>query len=64
MTKIELENGKYTILHDNGNNLRALRYGEEWRSLTGDGMVLAMAHKIESQQEYIDKLVKLLDEYN
>jgi hypothetical protein len=45
-TRIDLENGKYTVIHENGSNLRALRYGEEWRSLTGDGLVLAMAHQI------------------
>lgn len=51
MTKIELEGGKYTIIHENGCNLRALRYGEEWRNLIGDNLVLAMAQEIEELRE-------------
>lgn len=50
-TRIELENGKYTVCHDNGTNFRALRHGEEWRSLAGDGLVLAMAQRIEELEE-------------
>lgn len=56
MTVIELEDGKYTIIHDNGNNFRALRYGEEWCSLVGDGLILAMAHQIEDLQEQVNYL--------
>lgn len=47
MTRIELDGGKYTVCHENGTNLRALRNGEPWRELTGDGLVLAMAQRIE-----------------
>jgi len=47
-TRIEIEDGKYAVVHDNGADLRALRYGEPWRDLTGDGLVLAMAQEIEA----------------
>lgn len=47
-TEITLEDGKYTVAHEDGVNLRALRYGQPWRDLTGDGLVLAMAQEIES----------------
>jgi hypothetical protein len=47
MTRIELEGGKYTVIHDNGADFHALRNGERWRDLVGDGLVLAMAHEIE-----------------
>ena len=40
-------NDKYTLVHDDGVGLHALRYGEQWRDLTGDGLVLAMAQEIE-----------------
>lgn len=50
-TRIDLENGKYTVIHNNGADFRALRYGESWRSLTGDGLVLAMAQKITEAEE-------------
>ena len=46
MTKLELAEGKYTvILHDNY-TFEALRYGEKWRDLTGDGMVFAMFQEL------------------
>lgn len=51
MIKIELEGGKYTIIHDNGCGLKALRYGEEWRNLVGDNLVLAMTNEIERLRE-------------
>jgi len=38
--------GKYTLIMDAG-NLRALRYGEAWRDLAGDGFVMALGHEIE-----------------
>lgn len=55
-TSIVLNNGKYTVVHNNGANLRALRHGEEWRSLVGDGLVLSMAQEIESLIEQTNKL--------
>lgn len=46
-TAIALEGGEYAVLHDNGANLRAYRYGAPWRDLTGDGLVLALVQRIE-----------------
>lgn len=44
---------KYTLIfHENG-RLTALRYNEEWRDLTGDGLVLAMLQEFdELSQRY------------
>lgn len=49
MTKIELCDGKYTVVDElnEGGRLYALRYGEEWRSLAGDQLVYAMFCEIE-----------------
>jgi hypothetical protein len=44
--KIELDDGKY-ILTDEDGPLKALRYGEEWRDLTGDKMVSSLCYEIE-----------------
>lgn len=52
MTKLDFEGGKYTVIHENGCNFKALRYGEEWRDLVGDGLVLAIV------QEHEDVLVE------
>jgi photosystem II stability/assembly factor-like uncharacterized protein len=56
-TSITVADGKYTVSHDNGANLKALRYGEEWRDLVGDGLVLALVQEIERLQE--EKHMKL-----
>ncbi|PPD55292.1 MAG: hypothetical protein CTY12_01415 [Methylotenera sp.] len=49
--------GKYTIIYEDG-RLSALRYGEPWRDLVGDGMVLAMLQEINflKEQREIDNL--------
>lgn len=44
----ELLDGKYTIVFDEKTGrLEALRYGEPWRDLVGDGLVLAMLQEID-----------------
>ena len=59
--KIDNEN-KYGIVqnldakgHDTTRYIYATRYGEQWRDLVGDSLVLAMYYRIEY-------LTKLLDE--
>jgi hypothetical protein len=52
MTKIlELANGKYTIIYDFDHPkhcvFKALRYGEEWRDLMGDNLIIELISKIE-----------------
>ena len=58
MTKIELDGGKYTVVNElnEGGGLKALRYGEEWRNLAGDNLVLAMYHEIERLREQIEEI--------
>ena len=52
--RIDVYDGKYTvILTDNGKRFRALRYGEEWRDLAGDGLVLAMFQRIQELEEQL-----------
>ncbi len=51
---IELENGKYTVQFDETGKFWALRNGESWRDLTGDKLVLAMAHEIERLRKKLD----------
>jgi len=43
-----LDSEKYEVILDQSYgefNFHALRYGEEWRDLTGDNLVLAMFNK-------------------
>lgn len=67
MIRIDLEGGKYSVLHYCGTNLHALRHGEPWRDLAGDGLVLAMAHEIEAlriqRAELLDALIELYEAY-
>lgn len=55
---IKVNDGKYHILAEEGmKNFRCLRHGEEWRNLCGDGMILALCHRIQDL-EYILKILK------
>lgn len=47
---------KYSVHHEHGTNLRATRYGEPWRKLEGDGLVLAMAHEIDALRERLQEV--------
>lgn len=44
--RVDLYDGKYTVVFYHSGILKALRYGKEWRDLTGDGLVLAMLQEI------------------
>lgn len=54
-TVLDFGGGKYTVVHTNGVGLRALRYGEPWRDLAGDGLVLAMAQEVDSLRERLKR---------
>jgi hypothetical protein len=53
---VSVADGKYTIQADGDGRLRALRYGQPWRELTGDGMVLALAQEIDRLREGLARL--------
>ncbi len=63
MYSVTLVDGKYIVSHDNGYNFKALRYGKKWRDLTGDGLILALVHKIEELEDQIEKAKKSLMKY-
>ena len=64
-TRIDLCDGKYSVIYDfETGRSEALRYGEKWRDLRGDKMVLAMFDRIvelEEQLKTCDKLRADLD---
>lgn len=48
MIDISVADGKYKIVFDpRGVGFKAYRYGEDWRDLTGDGLILALVQEIE-----------------
>lgn len=55
-TEITVGDGKYTLVHNNGAHFHCLRYGEVWRDLVGDGMVLALVQRIEELEEQVAEL--------
>jgi hypothetical protein len=55
-TVLILDGGKYTVRHEHGTNLRADRHGQPWRDLSGDGLILAMAQRIEELEAKVATL--------
>lgn len=49
----KLEDGKYTVIEQDG-ECRALRYGEEWRYLTGDKLIGALLAEIDRLNELLE----------
>lgn len=50
---IDVYDGKYTLVNDD-KGFRALRYGEEWRSLVGDKMILSLCQEILKLREAVE----------
>ena len=59
--RVTVYDGKYTVIQDE-KGLRALRYGEEWRSCVGDGLICALAYAVDEERSRSANLLKLLDE--
>ena len=59
--KIDIENGKYTFINDNG-IVSILRGGETWRNETGDKALLCLLQKMETIKEKLNKCENLLSE--
>lgn len=55
MDKIDIAEGKYTLLFDKG-EMQALRYGEPWRDITGDNLIYWMWVEIETLKDKIEKM--------
>ena len=55
--QITLENGKYEYTFDESTGSQgAYHHGELWRDLTGDNLVLAMAHKIKELEAEVEEI--------
>lgn len=60
-TRIDLCDGKYTLIYDFGTGQsECLRYGQPWRQLVGDKMVLACFDEIVELRQQCDSLRKSL----
>jgi hypothetical protein len=51
--RVDVENGKYTVVFEEDGRLHVLRYGEKWRDCIGDKLILALAQEIETLREQL-----------
>ena len=59
-TRLDLCDGKYSVIYDlETGQSECLRYGEKWRELCGDKMVLAMFDRIVELEEGIHEIERL-----
>lgn len=61
MLDVTVRDGKYRVVMDD-DGLRALRYGEEWRSLTGDNLVYALASEVRYLRTKLETIENILKE--
>lgn len=54
--RVSIEDGKYTIVQPEDGVSYALRYGERWRELLGDSLMLSAAYEIEELRERVAAL--------
>ena len=54
--RITICDGKYTIVQDASGRSEVLRYGCEWRNVTGDNVILGAGYEIERLRERIEIL--------
>lgn len=58
---VDLMNGKYILkLTDNGDKFRCNRYGQPWRRLEGDKMVLALFYEVLKLKDEIRNLEAII----
>lgn len=48
--------GKYTVIQEPTGGTRVLRYGKEWRNVTGDNVISGLARELQEAREKIAKL--------
>ena len=57
---ISICDGKYTVIQEPTGGTRVLRYGEEWRDVTGDNVICGLAWELQESRERIKRLEELL----
>lgn len=52
-TRVDVDNGKYTVVMPDKGGLYALRHGEQWRDYVGDSLVWCLAAELRDAREKI-----------
>ena len=55
-TNVSICDGKYIIIQAPTGTTRVLRYGEEWRDVTGDNVIGGLAWELQEANERIKRL--------
>jgi hypothetical protein len=58
--RVQLENGKYTVILGNNGTMTCHRYGEPWRELTGDKLVYALAVEVQRLRGILEEAAERL----
>lgn len=58
MINVTICDGKYTIIQDATGRTKVLRYGQEWRQVTGDNVILGSAHEISNLRNSVARLIR------
>jgi len=54
--------GKYTVQFGPQQTLRALRYGEEWRDCTGDGLIYYLAVELQETKKKLQIITENIEQ--
>jgi hypothetical protein len=54
--EVTICDGKYTVQHWKNGGGEALRYGEKWRDLVGDNLVIGLALEVYELREKLSKI--------
>lgn len=63
--RVEVAQGKYTIIYYKDGKMEALRCGEKWRDLVGDNLIYNLAWELNDARDKIEilgKIMKLAEE--
>ena len=53
--------GKYTVIQEPTGETRVLRYGEEWRDVTGDNVICGLAWELQESRKRSKRLEEALE---
>ena len=60
--RVSVEDGKCTVVMQSDGGLRALRYGESWRDLTGDKLIVWLVAELRDARQARDEVLEALRE--
>lgn len=60
--KINLSNGKYEYTFNDNGEQKVKRNGEDWRDVTGDNFILAMAMHIDELEDELEVAIQAIEQ--